>query len=168
MTEPSTLIGRTIRALGAKHVQKLWGYTLGYIYALARDPSDPDHPDNTGTERDPLTRIEMLLEKLATYPRHRWLLKEWKLHFDALFDRLLDRDDPDDSTNAAIIAHTASSMKEGGEAAAAAVSAAQASGCWTEAVDQVMEHAAHADRLARAVMRRAEQEGVRPLTRRSA
>ena len=76
-TEPTTLMGRTIRSLGAKKVARLWGMSLSYVYAIARDPADPEHPDNTGTDSDPDTRRRDLLEAMAAHPHLRPLLKEW-------------------------------------------------------------------------------------------
>lgn len=152
-----TLLGRTIRALGPKRVCSLWGYSLGYCYALARDPADPDHPDNTGTERDPWTRMVALLETLATYPRHRPLLREWEIEARALFDRLLNRDDPDPVTDQVVIERAAACVREHGEAIAAALEAANETGDWSGALREVTEAQAEIDRLAGAVHRRAEE-----------
>lgn len=157
-----TLLGRTIFALGAKRAARALSLSLGYCYALARPAADPAHPENTGTERDPLTRIESLLETLSTHPRHRPLLREWQLHFDALFRRLLDRDEAEPVDDAHIILDAADCAKESGEAVAETLRRAAEHGHYGEALREVTEAIDRLEHVARALRRRAEEDRGTP------
>lgn len=154
----STLLGRTIRELGPKRAAPAMGYQLGYTYALARDPADPEHPDNSGTETDPWMRVVGLLEVASTYPRMRPLLREWRLVMDELFARLLDRAEDDPANDEHLIADAAVCARESGEAVAATLTQARESGDYADALREVLEAQEALDHLARALQRRLAEE----------
>ena len=159
----STLLGRTIRDLGAKRAATALGYSLGYTYALARDSADPAHPDYSGTESDPVARIVALLERVSSYPHLRPLLREWDLYFNALMERLLERSG-DPAGDDVLIADAAACAKETGEAVSATLIQAVAAGDYSDALREVLEAAEAMDRLARALQRRQDQEATAPLS----
>lgn len=164
-TEPTTLMGRTIRAIGAKKVARLWGMSLGYVYAIARDPADPEHPDNTGTDADPDTRRRDLLEAVAAHPLLRPLLREWRLRDEAFYARVLDHDEPMTVTDEQVIRHAASCAKESGEGVQSAIIAAMNSNDpdrWRAAQSEVAQAETELHALGLAITRRLEalEEGV--------
>lgn len=140
--------------------------SLGYVYALARDPADPAHPENTGAERDPVTRLVSLLETVSTYPHLRPLLREWALYFEALMARLLDRQE-DPAGNETLVAHAAACARESGEAVAATLAHATDSGDFAVALREVLEAAEAVNRLARTLLRHGESEGISAIRRRA-
>lgn len=92
MTETHELYRAAIDAIGAKKVAHALGLSLSHTYRLQRPPMDESDGDGTGARSD-VDRIEMLIDVLAAHPYARPVLHQWRLHFEAMFRRALDREE---------------------------------------------------------------------------
>jgi len=114
MKDTHELYRAAIDAIGAKKVAHALGLGLSHTYRLQRAPMDEGDADGTGARSD-VDRIEMLIDVLAAHPNARPALHLWRLHFDALFARAVDRATPRPLTEEGLAAEVGRTCKEFGE-----------------------------------------------------
>jgi len=75
-------------ALGAKQAAAILNVGVQHFYKLAADPMSLDVP-----VRDDVMRITQLVEAMTARPHAKAKLHLWRLYFDDLFRRAVDRDE---------------------------------------------------------------------------
>lgn len=157
------LYRETVEVAGVKRVARALGLSDRMVYLLARDPMDPEHPDQTGAARNDLDRLVTLLEVVSTLPSARPLLHKWRAFFEQLFDRLIYRQEPGPCSHDRVVELASIAIKEHGEAMGEAITKGGYSVARGE-LHQAMESLRCLD-SALAVMEA--EENVRPINRRA-